>query len=286
MKKIKEVIFGFIFGISCIIPGFSGGTMLVILGIYESFTNSLSKITINLKEAIKELFFYFIGTIIGAVLGIVFVELLLSKYPFITSSYFIGLIIPTIIFVINELKKNKITFIHYVCFFIFLILSILLSFSNELKLINNDFTNNYIYIFLISILSSVALILPAISGMSILLIFGLYDKVLMSIKNLMRGNFDNLNILIPFFIGFLIGIILISKLVTKVLNSKPNLIWSSVLALLITSPFIIYKDIYNKNYLVFNENKILQILLSIIFIIIGTLSLSIIKELSNRRSIK
>ena len=286
MKKIKEVIFGFIFGISCIIPGFSGGTMLVILGIYESFTNSLSKITINLKEAIKELFFNFIGTIIGAVLGIVFVELLLSKYPFITSSYFIGLIIPTIVFVINELKKNKITFIHYVCFFIFLILSILLSFSNELKLINNDITNNYIYIFLISILSSVALILPAISGMSILLIFGLYDKVLMSIKNLMRGNFDNLNILIPFFIGFLIGIILISKLVTKVLNSKPNLIWSSVLALLITSPFIIYKDIYNKNYLVFNENKILQILLSIIFIIIGTLSLSIIKELSNRRSIK
>ena len=208
MKKIKEVIFGFIFGISCIIPGFSGGTMLVILGIYESFTNSLSKITINLKEAIKELFFNFIGTIIGAVLGIVFVELLLSKYPFITSSYFIGLIIPTIVFVINELKKNKITFIHYVCFFIFLILSILLSFSNELKLINNDITNNYIYIFLISILSSVALILPAISGMSILLIFGLYDKVLMSIKNLMRGNFYNLNILIPFFIGFLIGIIL------------------------------------------------------------------------------
>ena len=46
-KKIKEIIYGFIFGLSCIVPGFSGGTMLVILGIYGSFTKSLSKVTSN-----------------------------------------------------------------------------------------------------------------------------------------------------------------------------------------------------------------------------------------------
>ena len=76
-QGIKEIIYGFIFGLSCIIPGFSGGTMLVILGIYESFTNSLSKVTNNITMAFKELIFYFIGTFLGSVLGVILVESLL-----------------------------------------------------------------------------------------------------------------------------------------------------------------------------------------------------------------
>lgn len=283
-KRIKEIIYGLIFGLSCIIPGFSGGTMLVILGIYESFANSLSKVTNNITIAFKELIFYFIGTFIGSVLGVMLVESLLSKYPFMTSSYFIGLIIPTTVFVIKEIKKNKITFIHYLLFFIFFIISIVISFSKELNIINNNLNNNFIYILLISIISSTALIIPGISGMSILLIFGLYDEIIYSIKLLLSGDWNNLNVLVPFIIGFIIGIILISKLITKVLLNKPNLIWSSVLSLLIVSPFIIYKDIYNDNYLLFNENKIFHIILSFIFIILGILSLSIIKELISKRS--
>lgn len=283
-KRIKEIIYGFIFGLSCIIPGFSGGTMLVILGIYESFTNSLSKVTNNITIAFKELIFYFIGTFIGSVLGVMLVESLLSKYPFMTSSYFIGLIIPTIVFVIKEIKKNKITFIHYLLFFIFFIISIVISFSKELNITNNNLNNNFIYILLISIISSTALIIPGISGMSIFLIFGLYDEIIYSIKSLLSGDWNNLNVLIPFIIGFIIGIILISKLITRVLLNKPNLIWSSVLSLLIISPFIIYKDIYNDNYLLFNENKIFHIILSFIFIILGILSLSVIKELTSKRS--
>lgn len=283
-KRIKEIIYGFIFGLSCIIPGFSGGTMLVILGIYESFTNSLSKVTNNITIAFKELIFYFIGTFIGSVLGVMLVESLLSKYPFMTSSYFIGLIIPTIVFVIKEIKKNKITFIHYLLFFIFFIISIVISFSKELNITNNNLNNNFIYILLISIISSTALIIPGISGMSIFLIFGLYDEIIYSIKSLLSGDWNNLNVLIPFIFGFIIGIILISKLITKVLLNKPNLIWSSVLSLLIVSPFIIYKDIYNDNYLLFNENKIFHIILSFISIILGILSLSIIKELISKRS--
>lgn len=283
-NKIKEIIYGFIFGLSCIIPGFSGGTMLVILGIYESFTNSLSKVINNITIAFKELIFYFIGTFIGSVLGVMLVESLLSKYPFMTSSYFIGLIIPTTIFVIKEIKKNKITFIHYLLFFLFFIISIVISFSKELNIINNNLNNNFIYILLISIISSTALIIPGISGMSILLIFGLYDEIIYNIKSLLSGDWNNLNVLVPFIIGFIIGIILISKLVTKALLNKPNLIWSSVLSLLIVSPFIIYKDIYNDNYLLFNENKIFHIILSFIFIILGILSLSVIKELTSKRS--
>lgn len=52
-KRLKEILYGFLFGISCLIPGFSGGTMLLILGIYESFTSSLAKLSKNQLKLLK-----------------------------------------------------------------------------------------------------------------------------------------------------------------------------------------------------------------------------------------
>ena len=57
-KRLKEILYGFLFGISCLIPGFSGGTMLLILGIYENFTASLAKLSKKPIEAFKELWLY------------------------------------------------------------------------------------------------------------------------------------------------------------------------------------------------------------------------------------
>ncbi|MEI3527808.1 MAG: DUF368 domain-containing protein [Bacilli bacterium] len=53
-KRLKEILYGFLFGISCLIPGFSGGTMLLILGIYENFTASLAKLSKKPIEAFIE----------------------------------------------------------------------------------------------------------------------------------------------------------------------------------------------------------------------------------------
>ena len=104
-KKIKEILLGIIFGISCIIPGFSGGTMLVILGIYESITNSLSKLSNNFYRTMKELFFFFLGTLIGAFVSSILINKCIKHYPFLTSSYFIGLIIATMPVIINKITR-------------------------------------------------------------------------------------------------------------------------------------------------------------------------------------
>ena len=53
MKNIILVIKGFFMGIANVIPGVSGGTIAIILGIYEQFINSISNLLKNIKENAK-----------------------------------------------------------------------------------------------------------------------------------------------------------------------------------------------------------------------------------------
>jgi len=283
-KKIKDILLGIIFGISCIIPGFSGGTMLLILGIYESFTSSVSKISSKFFEAFKELFLFGIGTILGVVISSILINKCLVNYPFMTASFFIGLIIATIPMIISKLKETKITLLDIIIFILIILTSIFLIFNNKINLKIVTFEKNNlltsIYVFIITVLAASTMIIPAVSGMGILLIFGLYDEIIKAINECINLNIINqLPILIPFMIGFIIGIILISKIINKILLTKSSLIWMIILALLLISPISIYKDIYINNQILFNENMIFNILTSIVMIILGFYTISLIKNI-------
>lgn len=283
-KKIKDILLGIIFGISCIIPGFSGGTMLLILGIYESFTSSVSKLSNKFFEAFKELFLFGIGTILGVVISSILINKCLVNYPFMTASFFIGLIIATIPMIISKLKETKITLLDIIIFILIILTSIFLIFNNKINLKIVTFEKNNlltsIYVFIITVLAASTMIIPAVSGMGILLIFGLYDEIIKAINECINLNIINqLPILIPFMIGFIIGIILMSKIINKILLTKSSLIWMIILALLLISPISIYKDIYINNQILFNENMIFNILTSIVMIILGFYTISLIKNI-------
>lgn len=283
-KKIKDILLGIIFGISCIIPGFSGGTMLLILGIYESFTSSVSKLSNKFFEAFKELFLFGIGTILGIVISSILINKCLVNYPFMTASFFIGLIIATIPMIISKLKETKITLLDSIIFILIILTSIFLIFNNKINLKIISFEKNNlltsIYVFIITVLAASTMIIPAVSGMGILLIFGLYDEIIKAINECINLNIINqLPILIPFMIGFIIGIILMSKIINKILLTKSSLIWMIILALLLISPISIYKDIYITNQILFNENMIFNILTSIVMIILGFYTISLIKNI-------
>lgn len=287
-KKIKDILLGIIFGISCIIPGFSGGTMLLILGIYESFTSSVSKLSNKFFEAFKELFLFGIGTILGIVISSILINKCLVNYPFMTASFFIGLIIATIPMIISKLKETKITLLDSIIFILIILTSIFLIFNNKINLKIISFEKNNlltsIYVFIITVLAASTMIIPAVSGMGILLIFGLYDEIIKAINECINLNIINqLPILIPFMIGFIIGIILMSKIINKILLTKSSLIWMIILALLLISPISIYKDIYINNQILFNENMIFNILTSIVMIILGFYTISLIKNIKKEK---
>ena len=291
MKRLKELIQGIMFGCSCLIPGFSGGTMLVILGIYEKLTYELSIFFKHPFKVIKNLFYYFIGTILGIILSAISISKALNNYPLITGCFFVGLVIGTIPIILKNLNVRKMNYIDFMFYLLFLIFGLYLTFfsNNILDIkISNDITFlEGTYILLTSIIASAVMIIPAASGMTILLIMGLYDDIMYLIEqiftNIVVLNFnpiiDNLIFIIIFGIGIIFGVVLISKIITHILNKKPTIIWSSVLGLLIVSVLSIYNDVFtNRLDKVININITVNIIFSIISLILGILSICIMNK--------
>lgn len=298
-KRLVELIYGFLFGISCLIPGFSGGTMLLILGIYESFTKSVAKLATKPLDAIKELIFYGIGAILGVAFATITVITCLNKYPLMTASFFVGLVIATIPLIWRNIRNQKIKLSSIVSFVFFAIIALIMAFGDQIGLpsIQLDVISVWkiLYILILATLASATMIIPAASGMTILLVFGLYDSILNVLSEIFKGLIkwdfspiiNNLWILIPFIIGVIIGIIGISKAISKLLKEHDNIVWHGILALLLVSPITIYRDTYMKRILPmienFQINIKLNIILSIITLMVGFAVLTYLKYLQNNR---
>lgn len=290
MKRLKEILYGFLFGISCLIPGFSGGTMLLILGIYESFTGSIAKISKKPFEAIKELHLYGIGAVVGVVLAIFTVVVCLNKFPLITASFFVGLVIATLPMVLRNIKGEKMKTGDLISYLIFFAIALVMAFGDLIGLdvinISKPNVGMIIYLFVLSTIAAATMIVPAASGMTILLVAGLYDPIMKVLNDVFMGllAFDfsplvnNLWILIPFTLGVIVGIIGIAKIISKLLKTKASLVWYAILALLVTSPITIYRDAWNKRVVpmmdAFKEHLVLNIILSVVFFAIGFILLT------------
>lgn len=288
-KRLIELLQGVLFGMSCMIPGFSGGTMLVILGIYEKFTDSVGKLSKKPLKALGELWAYIIGALVGLGLAAITIVECLNHFPIITSGFFVGLVVATLPLIIRNIKKAKTTIGSIITFIGFCAIAIVLAFSEELGLaIDTDFTvpkvSSIIYIILVSTLGSATMIIPAASGMTVLLVFGVHaplmSKLGSMINGIFKGNFlpfkENLWFMLPFIVGIFIGTIGISRVISKLLEKHASLVWYAILALIIVSPITIYKDAYQKRILpnpdILNSiqnHLVLNIILSIVFAIIG-----------------
>src|SRR5699024_12854351 len=93
MKLLWLVLNGMLIGISNIIPGVSGGTMTVSLGIYDDFIFSITNLFKNKKKSVKFLLPLGMGNVIGILCFSYVIEFLLSYFPFITVLLFVGLCI-------------------------------------------------------------------------------------------------------------------------------------------------------------------------------------------------
>lgn len=291
MKKIFQ---GFLFSLACLIPGFSGGTMLLILGIYENFMFIISKIFKHPFKFLKPCGLFLIGMIMGCLIGTFVVSYGLEKFPFLFSSFLVGLIIETILIILKKIKQTKITIANLLCYLISLIISLFLSFNKQTIFNFNDSYFSYGYLFIISIIASATMMIPAVSGMTIFLIFDIYSPLINITKEVITGLFcldfnplkKHFLFLFIILLGIILGIFFISKIITKILNTKPNLLWYSILGLLISSPFSLYYKIYQKCSLdilsKFSSHLILNLFLCLVFILLGFFLLKLFNHLSKK----
>ena len=279
MNYLINAIRGFCMAIADSVPGVSGGTIAFILGFYDKFISSLDALAYGKKSQKKEALKFLIqlGTGWGLcmILAIIVLTNLFENHIYKISSVFIGLIVFAIPIIIKEEKESlKGKYKNIIFTIMGIILVSLITYFNPIS--NNptgiDISNLNIflciYIFIASMIAVSAMLLPGISGSTLLLIFGLYMPIITSAREVLRLDFSSLPVLIIAFLGVITGVALIIKLIKKALDNYRSKTIYFIIGLMLGS---IYAIIMGPTTLSTSKDPLSISTFSIIFFIIGGL---------------
>ncbi len=247
---IKSIIKGMIIGIANIIPGVSGGTMAVSMGIYDKIIHCVTHLFSEFKKSVKFLFPIFIGAAIGLV-GLSFaIEYLFEHAPLPTNLLFIGLIIGGLPAIWSNVKGNTIRGGHIlVCVLFFALVAGLAAFGNGegTDVVLNPGIGMACILFGIGVIASATMIIPGVSGSMILLLLGFYNPIVSEINDFIRAlvAFDmsglrrGFALFIPLGLGIVVGIFGIAKLIEIVFEKFPLYAYWAIIGLIVASPVAI-----------------------------------------------
>ena len=232
MESIILVIKGFFIGVANVIPGVSGGTIALILGVYEKLIDTISNIRKQFKKNLK----FLIPLAIGMVVAIVTTSKLISysydKFPLPTIMFFVGLVFGGIPMLLKHVKGKKETkqlssyIIALLTFLLVLFLAsykFLFSMTGEVSFESLGVIGT-IFLFVVGIIASATMVIPGVSGSLVLMIIGYYYPIIDTINNLFKEDFvHNAFILCVLGLGIVFGIVMVSKLLNllfKKYNTK------------------------------------------------------------------
>ena len=254
IKNLKEWILNFINGfcmaLADSVPGVSGGTVAFILGFYDKFIGSLDSLFRGKMEEKKSALLFLIKLGIGWACGFIIAALVLgsifNEQIYNISSLFIGFIIFAIPIVIYEereaLKKNYLNVIFALIGIVFVVAITLLNPASGQGIsvhVDNLSIGLIAYVFFAAMIAISAMVLPGISGSTLLLIFGLYVPIMSAVKEFLHMNFSYFPILCVFGLGVITGIVLFVGLIRKALEKfRPQTIYV-IIGMMIGSLFSI-----------------------------------------------
>lgn len=247
---IINFIRGFFMALADSVPGVSGGTIAFILGFYDKFISSLDDLITGKKsekiEATKFLVKIGIGWITGFVLAMLFLGKVFTNNIYSISSLFIGFIIFAIPIIINEEKeilKNK--YFNLTFLIIGILMVIGMTYVNPAKggisiSIDDLSFGLSIYIFICAMVAICAMVLPGISGSTLLLIFGLYGSIVNAVKEVLHLNFKYFPAVMIFGLGVLTGIFSIIKVVRMLLKKYKSQTVYLIIGLMMGSIYSVF----------------------------------------------
>lgn len=234
------------------VPGVSGGTIAFILGFYDDFVNSLNNlISGNKADRIKALKFLSkigVGWVIGFILSVLFITSIFEKNIYEISSLFLGFIIASIPLIIkSESKTLRENFKNIIFLVIGIIIVSTITYFNPMTGGGKSFSIRLdnlsigfgIYMFVSGMIAISAMVLPGISGSTILLIFGLYTPVLNGIKEILKLNLEYLPGIIIFGSGILVGIFVTVRGVRSLLRKFRSQTIYCIIGLMIGSTYAV-----------------------------------------------
>lgn len=252
MKKVieflKYFLCGLVFGTANVIPGVSGGTMLVVFGVFDRLTEAISGIK-NIFRNIGFLLTFGLGAGTGILLSAKVIGTLFEKFPIQTNMFFIGLILGGVPLIYKfGTSEKKVKPLCIVPFLIAMAVVIGLAVLDNLNIINiaSQTVEGFDVLFSVKILlcaalAAVTMIIPGISGSFVMMLLGVYETII--------GAIDTFNffVLIPFAIGAVIGIIFGAKLISFLIKKNKLMVYSALMGLVIGSVYAILPDGFGFN---------------------------------------
>ena len=296
MNFLLNVLKGIMIGIANVIPGVSGGTMAVSLGIYDRLLGSISGLFKHLKESLAFLFPILLGCAIGIVGFTYAIEYLLSNHTFVTCMAFVGLILGGLPMLWKsmrkELKESRSSIgVSGVLFFLLGLLVCggfpLLKAGDEAMTVIAVTPLNMLILFVLGVVASATMVIPGVSGSMMLVIFGYYYGIIGTIKGFLDGvralDFtvmrDGFLLLFPFGIGVLLGIFLIAKLITFLFEQFGVQTYCAIMGLVIASPFAIF---YNTGlFPMLSSLSVWTVLFGILLMAAGAVITNLVGEAGN-----
>lgn len=250
MNMFKNIIKGMMIGIANIMPGVSGGTLAVSMGIYDKLIHCITHILSEFKESMKFLLPIFAGAGIALVALTFVIEALFQYYPIPTNLLFIGLIVGGLPPIVTKVKSHKLSFGHILAGLLFFALVVGMAMMGDNG--NRQVTLNLgivpmIKLVLVGIIAAATMIIPGVSGSMVLLILGYYEPIIQQITAFctavitldMAGILHGIAILLPFGIGVLIGILGIAKIIEIIFEKYPVYAYCAIIGLIAASPIAI-----------------------------------------------
>ncbi|MBR6953796.1 MAG: DUF368 domain-containing protein [Clostridia bacterium] len=255
MKTVLDILRGIVIGLANVIPGVSGGTMMVSMGIYDTIIDCINNLFRKFKESLRTLWPYLLGMAIAILAGSLLLKEAFDNYPLPTNALFIGLILGSLPIIWAQIKGEKINAAHVLIFLVFAAVVIVPKvIANQgygaKQAADTDLLHLLLY-FVLGVIASASMVVPGISGSMMLKIFGYYETIVTdtlggTVKEVLAGNLANLGhallVLLPFGIGIVVGILGVAKLIGWLLKRWKGYTYSAILGMVAASPVVILMD--------------------------------------------
>jgi len=271
-EKLILFIKGIVLGVAFVIPGVSGGTLAVLMGIYEELIEAASNFYKSIAD-FKKYFMYLLPIGLGIIFSVaVFAKLIkfgLDKAPIITILIFLGMIIGGIPALVRNVKGTKINLKDMTLMLVGLIIVIsMLIFhkSNSNVVLTNMSITGYITLLLVGAIAAVTMVVPGISGSFTLMLIGYYEPILNLVNDItsFKNLGPNLILIFTFMLGVFIGIIFISKIIEWCLKHYKRETYYAIIGFVLSS---IISVIYEVSKFPFN---LTHLIIGIVLLVINT----------------
>ena len=244
LQWILDVLRGAVIGVSNIIPGVSGGTMAVSMGIYDRVIYALNNLFKQFKKSFREILPILIGVLIGlfafaaligTLLGTKSDEIPMTRLP--TNFAFIGLILGGLPAIYKRVNMKSAKIPGIILFLVFLALVVVLPLLSppEARTVDHS-VGTILLMVLLGAISSSTMVIPGISGSMIMMLLGYYNTVINAMNDLRGGDWSSLVLLLPYVVGLILGIVFIAKLMNFLLKKYAALTFCAIFGLVIGSP--------------------------------------------------